>query len=148
MQQAVPYYRKIQVLNRDGTIDFELKTGFQTFHVAKTKEDNVIVVTSGDQNVIKMIDIKERKVIQTFKLEQYNYAITVINNNLLYCVPGKGIQQLDLTDTTVTDIVACDLSFYSYIATFRGKIYYTDIVNNTVTCCDLLGIGNLKMSVF
>ena len=65
---------KIQVFNRDGTTDFEIKSGFQTFDMAKTNDDNVIVVTSGDKNVITMIDIKERKAIKTWNVEKYNYG--------------------------------------------------------------------------
>ena len=109
---------KIRVLHRNSSVDFDIKAKFQTFDITKVKEDNVAAVTSRNQNKIHIIDIKEKKVIKAFKVEQNNYGITVRDDALLYCVAGHGIQQLNLNNSTIVDIVTLNLSYNSYIATF------------------------------
>jgi hypothetical protein len=46
---------------------------------------------------------------------------------------------LNLSDTSVSDIISSCMSYVYYVATFGDKLYYTNTNTNTVTCCDLHG---------
>ena len=46
---------------------------------------------------------------------------------------------LNLSDTSVGDIIKSNMSGVWYVATSGDKLYYTDCNTNTVTCCDLHG---------
>jgi hypothetical protein len=46
---------------------------------------------------------------------------------------------LNLGDKSVSDIINRNMSDVNYIATFRNKLYYTNRITHTVTCCDLQG---------
>jgi hypothetical protein len=46
---------------------------------------------------------------------------------------------INLSDTSVSDVINSEMSDYDYVATSRDKLYYTTYHKHTVTCCDLHG---------
>ena len=46
---------------------------------------------------------------------------------------------LNLSDTSVSDIINSDMIYVYYVATSEDKLYYTTWETHTVACCDLHG---------
>ena len=127
---------KIQLFNRDGSFDFEMNVGHTIGDIANMNENNIVALTSGSNNKISIVDVDQRKVIKTYKVDQYNYGLAVRGNSPIYCAAGKVIRQLDLINESVTDLAKCKPSYFSYLTTFHDDLYYTNFNNHIVTCID------------
>ena len=46
---------------------------------------------------------------------------------------------LNLSDTSVSDIINSDMIYVYYVATSEDKLYYTTWETHNVACCDLHG---------
>ncbi|CAG2200919.1 unnamed protein product [Mytilus edulis] len=103
-------------------------------------DNNTVAVTSGvSSQGINIIDINSKTIIQNIIAKSLCHGITHTNGFLFCCVEKHGIYRINLKDTNVKCIVECDISLWSYISSFNGKLYYCDKDKNTVTCCDIDG---------
>jgi sugar lactone lactonase YvrE len=46
---------------------------------------------------------------------------------------------LNLSDRSTSDVINSDMTRVKYVATSGDKLYYTNWITDTVTCCDLYG---------
>ena len=75
----------------------------------------------------------------TISMNTNIYGMAVRGRSIYYCTSGKGLKMLNLSDTSVSDIISSNMFSVHYIATSGDKLYYTSTNTNTVTCCDLHG---------
>ena len=67
------------------------------------------------------------------------YGTTYNDGSLICCAVDKGLIRIDLKDNSITPVVRCSLSYWSYITTNGNNIYYTNDKTDRVTCCDMNG---------
>ncbi|XP_071144830.1 E3 ubiquitin-protein ligase TRIM56-like [Mytilus edulis] len=135
-------YRKVIVFTDTDGKQLFTSSLFQShaFDVACI-DNNTVAVTSGvSSQGINIIDINSKTIIQNILIaKSLCYGITHTNGFLFCCVEKHGIYRINLKDTNVKCIVECDISLWSYISSFNGKLYYCDKGKHTVTCCDIDG---------
>ncbi|XP_063398530.1 uncharacterized protein LOC134683271 [Mytilus trossulus] len=133
----------VRVFNLNGTKDFEVNTGTQAFDVAYISHDNTLAVTSGESNTkcITIIDMQSKQIKKTIPVDSKYYGIDVISEGKLICSAlGKGIQLINLHNSSITDIVRDNqIPGLCYVATFGDKIYHTNNQSKSVRCYDLQG---------
>ncbi|VDI23368.1 Hypothetical predicted protein [Mytilus galloprovincialis] len=101
-----------------------------------------VAITTGGSEVkigIDIIDVKKRSKIKFIELPSRTWGITGGHNSLIVCVEGRGIYKINTLDYTTSHVFSCDLSFYSYVAVYTDKIYYTNNKDKSVVCCDCNG---------
>ncbi|CAG2226509.1 unnamed protein product [Mytilus edulis] len=128
----------IRVLKTDGSKDFEINNIGDTFDVVFIG-DGSIAVTSGHSDRINIIDIKNKNLEKTIKVNSDNDGVVYKDGHLIYCAKEKGLQMISLKDESITNVTSNKLSVFSYVATFRDKLFYTNSDTHSVTCCDYHG---------
>jgi hypothetical protein len=131
----------VSFIIKDGVESFQIgkeKTGFSTYDTVYIKDNNSVAVSSGS-NSIYIIDIESQKVMTTISMDSNIYGMGVLGRTIYYCVGKKGLEMLNLSDKSVSDIINSDMSGVYYVATFADKLCYSNTNTHTVTCCDLHG---------
>ncbi|XP_063396963.1 uncharacterized protein LOC134681318 [Mytilus trossulus] len=128
---------KIYVMKTDGSLDFTLQTGSYTSHIHYIEDSQKLVVTSGIDMSITIIDIKNRTTEKSIKVGSWIYGIVHKDGKLFYNGYGSGLCVVSLDDDSVTHLVNAALSQYSSIAIWSDQLYY--IIDDSVVCCDLQG---------
>ena len=77
--------------------------------------------------------------MRTISMDTDIYGMVVRGRTMYYCTVKKGLNMLNLSDQSVSDIISSDMSNVNYVATSGDKLYYTNTNTHTVTCCDLHG---------
>ncbi|XP_052084450.1 uncharacterized protein LOC127721688 [Mytilus californianus] len=129
---------KVIVLKSDGSKDFEKNKIGNTFDVAFIGDD-AIAVTSGGSDKINIIDLKKKKLRKTIKVHSKNDGLVYKDGHLIYCARKKGLQMISLSDESITNVTNNKISNFAYVTTFGDKLLYTNIDNDSVTCCDYHG---------
>jgi hypothetical protein len=75
----------------------------------------------------------------TISMDTSIYGMAIKGRTIYYSTWNGGLKMLSLSDKSVSDIINRNMSYVKYVATFGDKLYYTNYVTNTVTCCDLQG---------
>jgi hypothetical protein len=65
--------------------------------------------------------------------------LLVRGRTIYYCTRGKGLKMFNLSDIFFSDIISSAMHYVYYVTTSGDKLYYTNTITNTVTCCDLHG---------
>jgi len=134
----------VSFINQEGVELFKIgrdETGSCTYDAVYIKEDNSIAVSSGcgDNICIAIIDIESQKVMTTISMDTHIYGMAIRGRTIYYCTGNKVLKMLNLSDRFVSDIIKSNMSKVIYVATSRDKLYYTNWLTDTVTCCDLYG---------
>jgi hypothetical protein len=95
-----------------------------------------------------MIDIVSNNVLTNIAMDTYIVGMAIKGGTIYYCAAGKGLKMLNLSDKSVSDIINSDMSYVYYVATTGDKLYYTNCISHTVTCCDLHGTTQWKFNDF
>jgi DNA-binding beta-propeller fold protein YncE len=133
----------VSFINTDGVELFQIgidKRGSCTFDTVYIKDNNSIAVSSGGgiNRCIVIIDVESQKVMTTMSMDTYIYGIAA-TGRLYYCAWNNGLKMLHLSDKSVSDIINSNMTGVYYVATSGDKLYYTNVITHTVTCCDLHG---------
>ena len=130
-------------LNKEGVELFQMgkgKIGSSTYDTLYIKEDNSVAVSSGieGKRCIAIINIENKKVMETISMDTNICGMAIKGRTIYYSTWNGGLNMLNLSDKSESDInrIMC---FVCYVATFGNKLYYTNYVTHTVTCCDLQG---------
>jgi DNA-binding beta-propeller fold protein YncE len=75
----------------------------------------------------------------TISMDTDIYGMTVTGRTIYYCSRNNGLKMLNLSDKSISDIINNTTPCVYYVATSGDKLYYTNSIANTVTCCDLHG---------
>ena len=137
----------VRFINKEGIELFQIgkdKTRSSTYDTVYIKDNNSVAVSCGGWEVkskrsITIIDIESKKVMTTIHMDTYIYGMAVRGRTLYYCRGSEGLMMLNLSDSSVSDIISSDVSNVTYVATSGDKLYYTNTNTYTVTCCDLRG---------
>ncbi|XP_052089888.1 uncharacterized protein LOC127726539 [Mytilus californianus] len=126
----------IRVLKSDGSTDFEIG---ETFDVVLIGGES-LAVTSSESDKINIIDLKNKILKKTIKVNSHNDEVAYKDGKLIYCARKKGLQMISLSDESVTNVINAKLPLYAhdaYVTTFGEKLFYTN--NKSVNCCDYHG---------
>ncbi|VDI76129.1 Hypothetical predicted protein [Mytilus galloprovincialis] len=132
---------RIIFLRPDGCMDFDIGNVCSVFDVTYIG-DNTVAVTSGydtDYVHIRVIDLQTRKVKKTLNSNSINTGVAYCKDKLIYCAKQDGIQIINLNDESIVNVTKTSVTLYSYVTTFRDKIFYTDCNAASVTCIDFQG---------
>jgi hypothetical protein len=135
----------VSFINREGVELFQIgkdKTGSCIYDTVYIKDNNSVAVSSGDKEVnrcISIIDMVSKEVMTTISLDTNIYGMAVRGATIYYCAGNKGLQMLNLSDTSVSEITNSEMFYIYCIATSGEKLYYTNCKSDTVTCCNLDG---------
>jgi hypothetical protein len=134
----------VRFFNKEGIESFQIgkdKTGSRTYATVYIKDNNSVAVSSGGggKRCITIIDIVSQEVMTTISMDTNIYGMAVRDRTIYYCALNKGLNTLNLSDRSVSDIISSSMSYVYYVATSGDKLYYTNIGTHTVTCCDLHG---------
>ncbi|CAC5389314.1 unnamed protein product [Mytilus coruscus] len=103
-------------------------------------DDKTVAVSFTNQTQIQIIKVSTKTVECTIKTAGSCYGLCYTDGYLLYCDCGRGIQKVNMSDYCSSTLVKDNtLSQWSYIATSKDKIVYTNNSHHTVTCCSLAG---------
>ena len=134
----------VAFINKEGIKSFQIgkdKTGFSTYDTVYIKDTNSVAVSSGGggKRCITIIDIESQKVMTTISMDTYSFGMAVRGRTIYYCAWNKGLRMLNLSDKCVSDIISSAICSVYSLASSGDKLYYTNTIINTVTCCDLHG---------
>ncbi|XP_063448365.1 uncharacterized protein LOC134727898 [Mytilus trossulus] len=137
---------QINMMKTDGSLDFTLQTGSLTSHIHYIEDSQKLVVTSGRDKSIKLIDMKTRKTEKSVKVGSWIYGIVHRDGKLYYNGYGRGLCVVNLDDDSNAQLVSTALSKYSSIPNWSDRFYYINI-DDSVTCCDLQGKLKWKLEL-
>ena len=132
----------VRFINKEGVELFQIgKDKNDTYDTVYIKDNNNVAVSSGGggKKCITIIDIESQKVMTTIPMDTGIAGMAVRGRTIYYCTNGEGLNALNLSDRSVSDIIRSSMLGVHYVATSGDKLYYTKTITNTVTCCDLHG---------
>ncbi|XP_071178296.1 uncharacterized protein [Mytilus edulis] len=136
------FTNKIYIVKTDGSLDYTLQTGSKTCCIHYIEESRKLIVTSGMDMSITIIDMKNRTTEKSIKVGSWIYGIVHKDGKLFYNGYSKGLCVVCLDDDSVTHLVTDTLPSYCSIATWSDQLYY--IIDDSVVCCDLRGAFKWK----
>ena len=131
-------------INKEGVELFHIDedtTGYRTYDTVYITDSNSVAVSSadGENRCITIIDIESQEVMTTISMDTNVYGMTVTGRTIYYCSRDNGLKMLNLSDKYISDIINSTTPCVYYVATSGDKLYYTNGISHTVTCCDLHG---------
>ncbi|CAC5410388.1 unnamed protein product [Mytilus coruscus] len=133
--------KQVRVLKPDGSDDFHLNKIGSVWDVVYIG-DNSVAVTSGGTSFskqINIIDVLNKKVKKTLNAKSANYGVTFKDGRLIYCAQDKGLKMISLSDESITSIGTRKMLSPANVANHGDRLFYTNEINNNVTCCDFHG---------
>lgn len=68
-----------------------------------------------------------------------NTGVAYSEGKLMYCAGKDGLQMISLHNEAIVSVTKTKVPNYSYVATFRDNIFYTNGSDHNVTCIDFQG---------
>lgn len=118
----------------DGSFQYSIEGHGRVFDVAAI-DNTYVAVTSGSEAVVYLYNIESQEVVKTTKTNGPCYGITFKSGVLFYCVEGKGIETITLSDNTISEFYKEALPWGTYITTVDDKICF---VNHEIDIIKLL----------
>ncbi|CAG2192554.1 unnamed protein product [Mytilus edulis] len=132
--------RRLLILKEDGTLKSEMPLSTPQPVDGTCIDDKTVAVSFQYSNQIQIINVSTKTVDRTIKTAGNCYGLCHSDDHLLYCDTGRGIQKVNMSDNCSSTLVKDNtLSAWSYIATSKDRIFYTNNFKHTVTCCSLTG---------
>ena len=131
---------KVIILHKDGSMDYtiDIRSGYSCDVTCIDSNSIAVSVLEGDNQVL-IIDLKKRSITKQINTNSTVYGITYNDGSLICCDQIKGLIRIDLKDNSITPVVRCSVSAWSYVTTNGNNIYYTNDKTQKVTCCDVNG---------
>ena len=132
----------LSFINQDGVELFQIgkaKTGSFAYDTVYIKDNNTVAVSSGSDGNRCITIIESQDAMTTISMDTEIYGMAVKDRTIYYCAWDKGLKMLNLSDKSVSHLISSDMSGVYYVATSGDKLCYTNMIRNTVTCCDLHG---------
>lgn len=130
------------VFDSNGKYSFnvQMKPRGPCMDITNIDDNSRFAFTDGSYNHIHIVDIS-RSILKIHKSIPTNnscFGIAYSDGSLFCCIYNEGIQKISLENYNVSTVVKFDLSI-GYIAVLNNKLYFTDRITNTVTCCNTEG---------
>lgn len=133
-------YKRVLILKEDGTLKSEILLSTSSPVDVACIDDKSIAVSFPSSNLIQIINISAKRVEQRINTTSLCFGLCYRDGYLLYCDTDRGIQKVNMADNCSFTLVKDNtLSKWSYVATFKDNIFYTNSSNFTITCCYLTG---------
>jgi DNA-binding beta-propeller fold protein YncE len=134
----------LRFINKEGEEYFQIgvnTTRACMFDTVYIKYNKSVAVSSGHgrNKCITIIDIESKKVMTTIPMYVGVYRMAVRGRTIYYCSSSNGLEMLNLSDQSVSDIIISDKLRAFCVATSGDKLYYINRYNDTVKCCNLHG---------
>ncbi|CAG2192556.1 unnamed protein product [Mytilus edulis] len=133
-------YQRLLILKEDGTLKNEIPLSNSNPVDITCIDDKTVAISFPYSKQIQIIKVSTKTVDRTIQTAGNCYGLCYSYDNLLFCESGKGIQKVNMSDNCSSTLVKDNtLSAWSYVATSKDKIFYTNNSKHTVTCCSLTG---------
>ena len=131
---------EVIVLHKDGSMDstIDISPGHPR-DVTCIDSNTIAVSVIGGDNQVVIIDLKKMSITSHINTRSAVMGISYNDGSLFCCAQNKGLIRIDLKDNSITPVVRCVLSAWSFVTTNGNNIYYTNYIANKVTCCDVNG---------
>jgi WD40 repeat protein len=101
----------VRFINKEGIESFQIskdKTGSSAYDTFYIKYNNSVAVSNGysSNRCIAIIDIESKEVMTTISMDTNIYGMAVRGRTIYYCTSGKGLNMLNLSDRSVSDIIS------------------------------------------
>ena len=83
--------------------------------------------------------MESQEVMTSISMDTNTFGITVTGITIYYCTKENGLKMLNLDDKSQSHIIRSGISSVYYVDTSEDKLFYTDCIAHTVTCCDSHG---------
>ncbi|CAG2214383.1 unnamed protein product [Mytilus edulis] len=131
---------RLLILKEDGTLKSYIPLSTQHPVDGTCIDDKTVAVSFPVSKQIQIIKVSTKTVDRTIQTAGNCYGLCYSDDHLLYCDTGRGIQKVNMSDNCSSTLVKDNtLSAWSYIATSKDRIFYTNNFKHTVTCCSLVG---------
>ena len=131
---------EVIIVHQDGSRDYTINIISGNPRDVTCIDSNTIAVSVADKdNEIRILDLSNRSITRRISTETTVCGITYNNGFLICCAKDKGLIRIDLRDDSITPVVRCSLSHWSYVTTNGNNMYYTNYDSSKVTCCDMNG---------
>ncbi|XP_071169025.1 E3 ubiquitin-protein ligase TRIM71-like [Mytilus edulis] len=131
---------RLQILTEDGTFKSGIPRSTQLPADGTCIDNKTVAVSVLCSNQMQIINVSANIVDRTIKTAGNGYGLCHSDDHLLYCDTGRGIQKVNMSDNCSSTLVKDNtLSAWSYVATYKDRIFYTNNSKHTVTCCSLAG---------
>lgn len=119
----------------DGSFQYIIEGQGRVFDVAAI-HNKYVAVTSGSEAVINLYNIESQEVVKTTKTNGPCYGITFKSGAIFYCVEGKGIETMALSENIISEFYKEALPWGMYITTVGDKICFVNQENDTIKLLD------------
>ncbi|XP_071169024.1 nuclear factor 7, brain-like [Mytilus edulis] len=131
---------RLLILKEDGTLKSDIPLSIQLPVDVTCIDDKTVAVSFPGSKEIQIIKVSTKTVDRTIQTADYCYGLCYSGGYLLYCNTGRGIHKVNMSDSCSTNLVKDNtLSQWSYVSTSKDKIFYTNSLHHTVTCCSSTG---------
>ena len=72
-------------------------------------------------------------------MDTHIFGMAIRGGTIYYCTGNKVLKMLNLSDRSTSDVIKSGMSRVKYVATSGDRLYYTNWLTNSLTCCDLYG---------
>ncbi|XP_052101512.1 uncharacterized protein LOC127735387 [Mytilus californianus] len=131
---------RLLILKKDGTLKSDIPMLPKDPVDVTCINDKTVAVSFPYSKQIQIIKVSTIIVERTIKTAGSCYGLCYSDGYLLCCEYRRGIQKVNMSDNCSSTLVKDNtLSSWSYVATSKDKIVYTNSSQHTVTCCSLAG---------
>jgi hypothetical protein len=127
------------ILNVDGSLELSIPLPIRNIFCVACIDQNTAALTSYSEKLIYLVDLSSGEALKSINTNTTCSGITSTNGMLVFCAIGKGLRKVDLKDENIVEIVAFAADYWSRVASFNERLYYTDSIRGVVVCCDING---------
>ncbi|XP_071168981.1 E3 ubiquitin-protein ligase TRIM71-like [Mytilus edulis] len=131
---------RLLILKEDGTLKSDIPLSTQLPVDGTCMDDKTVAVSFTVSKQIQIIKVSTKTVDRTIQTAGNCFGLCYSYDHLLYCDTDRGIQKVNMSDNCSSTLVKDNtLSAWSYIASSKDRIFYTNYSTHKVTCCSLTG---------
>lgn len=102
-------------------------------------DKNTVAITSGNEKTVRIVDFPSSSIKRSFRTYGDCHGITYNDHHLYCCVLKKGIIKISVNTGDSSLFYRTALPVCSYITNHNNKLFFTEYISHTVTCCDMEG---------
>ncbi|XP_071180627.1 tripartite motif-containing protein 2-like [Mytilus edulis] len=135
---VVEWYGKVYQLTSNGKLDKQLKIPGEASNVTQINQDT-IAINYPSEKVIKIFNMKNKRVTKVIKLDSPCWGLSFSNNSLAVSLFTGEIRIIDLEGNILRSIVkGCD-STRDFLVYCNDRVIYSDRYGKAVYCINASG---------
>ncbi|XP_071171097.1 uncharacterized protein [Mytilus edulis] len=133
-------YQRLMILKVDGTLKRRIPLSTPLPVDCACVDNKIVAVTFAASKQLQIINVLTETIERKISTNNACFGLCYSDGYLLYFEYGTGIQKVNMSGNCSSTLVKDHtLPHWSYVATLKEKIYYTNNSHHTVTCCSLTG---------